>query len=76
VIEVDKGVGLPDLGAEFFAGDEIAGPIEKRGQNLERLTLQAELDAAFPELARVSIKLENVETKHAGGWRTRFGHTD
>jgi hypothetical protein len=64
------------LCSKFFAGDEVSWAVEKGGQNLKRLTVEAEFDAAFSQLAGMSVELEDVETEDAGGWRTRFGHTD
>jgi hypothetical protein len=48
MVEIDKGVGRPDFGPQFFARDQIAGTLQQGREHLERLTLQAQLYAAFP----------------------------
>jgi hypothetical protein len=48
MVEIDKGIGRPDFGPKFFARDQIAGTLQQGREHLKRLTVQAQLYAAFP----------------------------
>ncbi len=67
MVEIDKGVGRPDLRPKFFAGHEIAGTLQQCRKHTQGLALQAQLYAAFPEFTGAQIQLKNVETQHARG---------
>ena len=47
VIEVDKGIGRPQLLANFFPGNHVARPLEQQRQYLEGLFLESYAPAAF-----------------------------
>jgi hypothetical protein len=58
VIEINEGIGWPEFGAEFFAGNKFTGPGQEKRQDLERLFLQPDFGAVpakFPD-AEVSLK--------------------
>jgi len=42
VVEIDKGVGWPQAGAEVFACDDLAGALKEHGQNPEGLVLEVD----------------------------------
>ena len=42
VVEIDKGVGWPQAGAEVFASDDLAGALKEHGQNPEGLVLEVD----------------------------------
>jgi len=44
VIEVDEDVRRPKLGAEFLAGDELAGAMQEHGKDAEGLAGESEAD--------------------------------
>jgi hypothetical protein len=73
VIEVDEGVGGPEALLDLFAGDDFSGSFEEQGEDLEGLSLEAELDAALPQFARAEIEFENSETGDAAVRRERHG---
>ncbi len=68
MIEVNESVVRPDLRSKFVARHDIARTIQQGGKYLERLALQSEFYAVFPELARAGIQFEYVEAKSAKGW--------
>jgi uncharacterized protein (DUF1786 family) len=61
VVEIDEGIGGPELLAHLLARNHIAGTLEKQGQHLQRLILKAKLGAVFAQLARGEIKLEEAK---------------
>ena len=75
VVEIDKGVGWPDLRPKFFPSHEIAGALQQSREHLQGLALQAQLDPVFPQLARADIQLKTVESQHAHRW-SHCGHTN
>ena len=48
VVEVDHGLGAPDLLLQFLAGNDFSRTAEQDGQQLKRLTLQLDANAALP----------------------------
>jgi hypothetical protein len=68
MVEVDEGIGRPNLGPKFVASHDITRAVQQGRQYLERLALQVELYAAFPELTRTKVQFEDVEAKSARGW--------
>jgi hypothetical protein len=68
VVEVDEGIGRPNLSPKFVASHDITGAVQQGRQYLERLALQVELYAAFPEFARTKIQFKGIEAKTARGW--------
>ena len=63
VVEIDESVGGPEFLLELFARDDFASAFEKQGENLERLALQAELDAAFAQFAGAEIEFEDSKAE-------------
>ena len=61
VVEVDEGVGGPELLLQLFAGDDFSGALEQQGEDLERLALQAELDSALAQFACAEVEFEDSE---------------
>ena len=47
VVEINKGVGGPDLSAKLFAGDDFAGPLQQKAEDMERLILELDAHALF-----------------------------
>jgi hypothetical protein len=68
MVEIDEGIGRPNLSPQFLARDHIAGAIQQRRQDLQRLTLQAQPYAALAQFARANIQFEIVETQYARAW--------
>jgi hypothetical protein len=75
MVKIDKGFSWPDLGSKFLAGDEFTRVIQQRGQYLDRLALQAQLDASLSQLAGPNIELKNIKPHDARGW-DRCPHTN
>src|SRR5258708_18642215 len=61
MVEVHEGIGGPQFLAQIFAGHHFSMALQKHGQYLKRLFLQAELDAVLAEFASRKIKLEDSE---------------
>jgi hypothetical protein len=75
VLEVHEGFTGPEGGADFVAGDELAGVLEQDEEKLKGLLLELDADAGFEKLAGVGEELEN--TKRNRVWRGRLGrHTN
>ena len=68
VVEVDKGFSRPDLGPKFLTGYQLAGTIQQCCQHLDRLALQAQLDAAFSQLGSSNIELKIIKPQKTRGW--------
>ena len=64
VVEIDKGVGGPDLLLQFFAGDGLTGTLQKNLEDLERLLLEFDLRALFPQFAGPEIQFKGPETNY------------
>jgi hypothetical protein len=76
VVEIDKGIHLPELAAKFLSSYKIAGGLNEYREHLERLALQAKLYPALSQFACKQIKFIGVESQNTRGWRSRGGHTD
>jgi hypothetical protein len=63
------------LRAKFFPGHKIAWALQQNREYFQGLALQAQLYAAFAELAGAKIQLKDVEVQNARrcGWG---GHVD
>jgi len=72
VIEIDKGVVGPELGAEFVARHKIAGAFDQSGQYKKRLALEAKLDALLAEFSGAHVELKSGEAQD--GFRLRVRH--
>src|ERR1700730_614138 len=62
VIEVDEGIGGPEPGSEFLAGNDLAGPLQEHGQERKGLFLKLDFVAILAELGGAQIGLEQAET--------------
>jgi hypothetical protein len=60
-VEIYERVRGPKPLAKFLAGNHFAGPLDQKGQNLEGLVLQLNLQTMLAKLARVQICLERSE---------------
>jgi hypothetical protein len=65
MFEIDKRVIRPEALAEFVAGDRHAGFLEQGSQNLERLSLQPDLDAVLAEHTLFQVDLEGSKVGDA-----------
>src|SRR5262249_23026870 len=65
-LEVDEGVGGPDLPLQLVARHQLPGPAREGGEDLGRLGLQAHPRALGDQLARVRVELEAAEAQHGG----------
>jgi len=72
VFEIYECVGRPELSAEFFPRDNVAGMPEQNLQYLERLPLEGQAGAPFAQFAGASIKFERAETQQTRGWMARL----
>src|SRR5207247_3958121 len=50
-IEIDKGVGAPQLLLQFLTGHRLSGSLEQHGQDLKGLILELDLEALLPQFA-------------------------
>ena len=71
-IEVDERVGGPEPLPQLLARDDVAGMFQEQLQNLKRLIGQPNLDAAFSQLSRPEIGLEQSKSDDL---RARAGRT-
>ena len=67
MLEVDERAVGPQPVPELLAGQHFSRPLEQHRQQLERLVLQAEAHAVFPQLTRAEIELESPEPERAVG---------
>jgi hypothetical protein len=65
VVEIDKRVRRPEFLAHLLASDHIAGALEKQGEHLERLLLEAKLPTVLAQLGRREIKLEDAKARNS-----------
>ena len=56
---------------EFFAGQNFAGALEERGEELKRLLGQADLCSVPAELSGPEVEFEQAEANHVLGRRNR-----
>src|ERR1700740_3119046 len=62
MIEVDEGIGCPQLLAQLFASDHVSGAFQKKSQDLDRLALQTEFHPTLAKFACVEVELEDSKT--------------
>ena len=62
VLEIDEGPRGPQTLAQLLPRHDVAGPLEHDRENLERLILQPDADAALAQLARAQIDFECSES--------------
>src|SRR5207247_8132434 len=58
VVEINEDVRGPQPALQLLASDDIAGTFDQSLQYLQRLSLQPQLDAMLPQLARAHVELE------------------
>src|SRR3954449_9736843 len=63
VVEIDKGVAVPELLLDLFPSDHFTGTLEQEGQNLERLLPKFDANAALPQFAHAEVQLEDSKMK-------------
>ena len=63
IVEIDKGVGVPELFLDLFPRDHFAGALDQEGQDLEWLLLNFDADAALSQFARLKIQFEHSEVE-------------
>ena len=61
LVEVDEGVVRPQPGAQFFPGDQFAGSVDQRTQDIERLALQLDAGPVFADFPGNEIDVEHTE---------------
>jgi hypothetical protein len=71
VVEVDKDVGGPEALAEFVAGDDLTGALEKQCEELQRLLGQGEFGPVPAELAGFEVELKEAKVNHGLRRRNR-----
>src|SRR4051812_18123034 len=64
VVEIDKGVAVPELLLDLFPGDHFARAIDQEGQNLEWLLLNFDANAALAQFAQPEVQLEDAKMKY------------
>jgi hypothetical protein len=70
VFEIDECVPGPESAPQLFPRDDLTGPFEEHGENLEGLLLQANPGAAFAQFSRAQINFEKTEANET---RRRVG---
>jgi hypothetical protein len=65
LLEVDEGVARPQPLAQFFPGDELAGPFQQALEHPERLVLETHAHARPTQFAGAHVQLEHAEPDHA-----------
>ena len=65
VVEIDKGVGGPESGAELLACDELTRILQQDRQDLEGLILKLDLLAVFAQFGGGKISLKNAKADGA-----------
>ena len=75
VFEIDECLRRPQSLPQLLPGDEFAGTIQQRLENLKRLLGQIDADAGLPQFARANVQLECAKTDeriqgsaHSGLW--------
>jgi hypothetical protein len=62
VVEIDKRIAGPKFAADVFAADDTTGVSQEQNQQLEWLSLKANLAAFFAEFARADVYQIPVES--------------
>jgi hypothetical protein len=68
VIEINEGIGWPEFGAEFFAGNKFTGPGQEKRQDLERLFLQPDFGAVPAKFPGAEVNLKYPKGNEAVGF--------
>src|SRR5580704_4394449 len=61
-VEIDESVGVPKTGLQLLSGNHLAATLKQDSKELGWLILKFDFDAAFAQLARFEIDLEDAET--------------
>ena len=75
MVEIDEGVGCPELASQFLAGYKMARSLEQYRKELYGLAVQTQFDTAFTQFSSMLIQFKRVEPQHAPH-RSRCGRTD
>jgi hypothetical protein len=67
VIEVHERVGLPQLLAQFLAGDHISTSCQEEEKDVEGTSPKLELAALLSQLARAAVNLEGPNRYEVAG---------
>ena len=68
MVEIDEGIGCPNLSPKLFSRDYLAGGIEQRSQELQWLTVKTQPNAVLAQFTRTSIQLKIAESKSGSAW--------
>src|SRR5208337_5555704 len=74
VIEVDEGVGRPNLCAQLVPRHDLAGILQQGAEDLKRLFLKSDTGAVLAQFSGDQIDLKNAKAQKPGflvGWRHR-----
>jgi hypothetical protein len=72
MLEVDKGVGRPQRAMQLFTGHKLAGMLEKKNQDTERLVTDPDGKACAQKLVLARIDLKYPEAPGLRGLRRCF----
>jgi hypothetical protein len=75
VFKVNEGIGRPETLADLFSRHHLAGPLEERGENLERSLLELDFVAIAPHFtaSKVYFKLSDAEARNCYRWYLHGG---
>jgi hypothetical protein len=62
VLEIDEGIGRPELSADFLASDHLPGATQQHFKDEVRLTPKFYLCPALGELTRTRVHFERAES--------------
>ncbi len=65
MLEVNEGIGRPELLLQFLAGDYLPRPLQQEFQDSQRLALNADFGPLPSQLSRGDIQFENAEPDDA-----------
>jgi hypothetical protein len=75
VFKVNEGIVRPETLADLFSRHHLAGPLEERGENLERSLLELDFVAIAPHFtaSKVYFKLSDAEARNCYRWYLHGG---
>jgi hypothetical protein len=68
VIEIHEGVSGPQRLAKLLSGDDVAGALNQRGQNLQGLVLESDADTVLVQLSRPKIHFKIAKADSPRVW--------
>jgi hypothetical protein len=68
VLEIDERVFPPEALSQLLTGDQVAGMIQQRLENLKRLVGEIDPDTGLPQLARAQVQLERAKADERIRW--------